>query len=189
MLKYNVDLGSFLNSRDYYAAKDALAQVAAAWNALGLGIIVKAVKDYEPAVFELAYRQDEPNGDGNSYTSAFFPGAPAELRKILVFAKSFEPDHVDSLTNIFCHEIGHILGLRHEFAEESARERSVRSVQFGPRNRLSVMNRFEHPRMINLHPLDVVWVQSFYAYNEPYYHGVPVVDVDVSPGTGRRSVN
>ncbi|KAI1081568.1 hypothetical protein F5B20DRAFT_534436 [Whalleya microplaca] len=175
VLKYNMDSGSFNCMKDYSIVKEALDEVAGTWNGLNLGVTFKAVDDDEPAIFQVVYRQ-YASGDNDTYAFSFFPGDLPRRRKLFVFAKSFEPDIVDSMANILCHEVGHILGLRHEFADKD--EKGDWSVQFGPENPQSFMNYFEHPCMMNLQQLDIIWLWKFYAYNKQDFCGVPIIDVN-----------
>lgn len=55
----------------------------------------------------------------------------------------FKPGNVNYMKNIFLHESGHVLGLRHEFAPEKEGD----TVQIGPRQKGSVMD-YEFPPAI-----------------------------------------
>jgi len=63
------------------------------------------------------------------------------------------------MRNYLAHEIGHIYGLRHEFAKK---ERNP-SVQFGPTNTESVMNYNDIPV---IQESDRIWLQKLYNPNE-----------------------
>jgi hypothetical protein len=68
---------------------------------------------------------------------------------------------VQYLKNIFLHELGHVLGLRHEFAPELEDTGDNYTVQIGPRNPLSVMG-YEFPPQIQ--PSDVENAKGFYKF-------------------------
>ncbi|KAI8623578.1 hypothetical protein F5Y19DRAFT_457969 [Xylariaceae sp. FL1651] len=190
ILTFNGDRGSFLCDQDYQVACNALTQAAKRWNGeISRHVTLKPVEEHEPAVFQLVYRQDRVGGNGKTYATAFSPDTPPQCRKLFVYAKSFESDNVDFMTNIFYHEIGHILGLRHEFADVDTEERRTKSVPFGPKNELSVMNYFPHPRLIDIQPRDAEWVRKFYDYKHESYLELRVVDVPVEElGVTRQDV-
>ncbi len=179
VLTYNTDPGSFGNvdAELRERAKVALIGAAEKYNGLALGVTFKCVDDSESAVFQLVYTSGAPSSYWETYAEAFFPGDPPELRKLHVHAASFAPDNIDYLDNIFQHEIGHILGLRHEGAH--AYETDDKSVLFGPENPDSVMNSSK-PRQLCLRDLDREWLRKFYAYDVPTYGGLPIVDVTIA---------
>lgn len=69
---------------------------------------------------------------------------------MLVFQTAFQESVRPHLWRYFLHELGHVLGLRHEFA--LAVEAS--GFQFGPRDALSVMNYRTEPPMITQNDVD-----------------------------------
>lgn len=112
-----------------YAAQ-RLWEAAQLWNNVGLGVTFNWVKNIDDAEFVLAYGG---NNDG-TLASAFFPNIE-DLNTIFVYKRSFDQDTVPYLANIFTHELGHVIGLRHEFAPSEGGE-----VLFGPLNPRSVMS-------------------------------------------------
>ena len=54
------------------------------------------------------------NAQGQYLARAFFPDSPRGDRNILIDASSFDPQLPWPLRNILAHEMGHILGFRHE---------------------------------------------------------------------------
>jgi hypothetical protein len=56
---------------------------------------------------------------------------------VIVFDFALNDDNVGMLKGVFLHELGHVLGLRHEFAIE---EEGQGAVLFGVKNKLSVMS-------------------------------------------------
>lgn len=94
--------------------------------------------------------------------SAFFPN---EVRDVLVYHKTLvEPSWRKVLKNTFLHEIGHILGLRHEFANQPNPEKPGENLetlahQFGSVNPHSVMS-YDDVNYIN--DLDKKDVKAFY---------------------------
>lgn len=78
---------------------------------------------------------------------AFFPNGN-DLNYINVYQEGIGGTWFPQLKSVFLHELGHVLGLRHEFAMDPGPMHEGGSVQFGPRDPYSVMNyRSEPPRI------------------------------------------
>ncbi|MCJ1425707.1 hypothetical protein MMC29_003607 [Sticta canariensis] len=73
---------------------------------------------------------------GDTLAQAFFPNTE-DLNTVFVYKRAYDPDTVNYQANIFSHELGHALGLRHEFAPQETNEKSV---LFGQLNPFSVMS-------------------------------------------------
>jgi hypothetical protein len=84
------------------------------------------------------------------------------LNNVYVYQKAFETGYINYLKNILTHELGHVLGLRHEFAPE--KEPGTGAIVWGPRNPLSVMSYTFPPQ---IQPSDRVYTKTFYAHNGP----------------------
>ena len=104
-----------------YAA-NALIAAAEEWNAVNVGVAFKWVSNVEDAAFVLQYGGDK----GTVLASAFFPN-DKPLNTVFVYSYAFDkkqnPDRgrgdfrkYEIMKNVFLHELGHVLGLRHEFA-------------------------------------------------------------------------
>ena len=144
-----------------------LNEAALTWNSLNLGVTFKWVGNLEDACFVLGY-----GGDGGSTLArAFFPNS-TDLNNMYVYQKAFESGTVTYLYNIFLHELGHVLGLRHEFAPE--REAGAGPlVVWGLRNPLSVMSYTFPPQ---LQPSDKTETKSFYENTNAHIQNVPIQD-------------
>jgi len=93
-----------------YAASQ-LHKAAAAWNEANVGATFEYVPFAKDANFVLCHGGDQ----GNVLASAYFPNKN-DLNLLRVYSLSSRPDFRKSLWKIFTHELGHVLGLRHEFA-------------------------------------------------------------------------
>ncbi|KAL7906107.1 hypothetical protein GGI35DRAFT_458757, partial [Trichoderma velutinum] len=126
------------------------------WNKLDIGVTFKWVTNIEDACFELTYGGDK----GDVVASAFFPNND-NLNTLFVYQLAFDERLSPYQSNFFLHELGHVLGLRHEFAFKEGG-----AVQFGPANKESVMNYNDHPPSIQ--ESDIVSAKAFYNLQSPY---------------------
>ncbi|RDW79119.1 uncharacterized protein DSM5745_05971 [Aspergillus mulundensis] len=152
-------------------AATKLNEAANEWNALDLGIHFAWVEKIDDAAFVLSFAEQRSEG---VLAEAFFP-SDVDLQTLNVYPAAFRPGTVQYLRNIFLHELGHVLGLRHEFAPE--RERSAKSVQVGPRNPTSVMGYEFPPR---LQASDIDSTKAFYQFSGK--------ELGVRQGRGARGV-
>lgn len=134
---------------------------------------IQALVDRKDAFCPVVYSSDAPNN--RTLAAAFFPNCPAELRMVKVFPLAFV--FRDAMVNTFCHELGLVLGLRHEFAAHM--EKDGPSVHWGFPNPESVMNYYNHPLEMAVHELGIVLINGLYAYEGDSLEGFPI-DV-VSP--------
>ncbi|KAI1411371.1 hypothetical protein F5Y13DRAFT_191310 [Hypoxylon sp. FL1857] len=177
VITFNIDYSSFPNSPDSIYARRAascLESAAKKWNKGNIGVRFEKVDDDQPAVFQLKY--STPNYRNPRLAESFFPGDFWHLQHLCVYALAFNKvkGHDDWLTNIFCHELGHILGLRHEFA--GTKELDDPSVQLGEDNSSSIMNYFEDLSEMRIQESDYAEVREFYK-SQGEYDRFKVVDV------------
>ena len=162
-----------------FLAANKLNEAANEWNELKLGVQFEWVYKIEDAAFVLAYAKEVSPG---TLAEAFFPNN-LDLNVLNVYPAAFKEGTVQYLKNIFLHELGHVLGLRHEFAPERETGANLNSVQIGPRNPSSVM-AYEFPPQMQ--PSDIDSTKTFYQFSGTYL-GVmektgrlPIVDYDAN---------
>lgn len=148
--------------------EDSMKAAIGMWN--NIGVSFKQVARDNPATFAVIYE----NRNRQAYACSFFPNELS--RELIVYPSSLrEPD---CLANILAHEVGHILGLRHEFANTHKTEREYPSVLIGTENTQSVMNYFEHPKQLQVKKEDLEDLQIFYDHDQTEYEGLLIRDID-----------
>ncbi|KAK4164410.1 hypothetical protein QBC43DRAFT_289008 [Cladorrhinum sp. PSN259] len=172
----------------YYVVKDGFSEddfthtaksfqeAADEWNDLDFGVNISATTNRAQANFLVKYFEPE-EADDLTLASAFFPN---KVGDVLVYRTTLvEPECRKVLRNTFLHEIGHILGLRHEFANEDDPEKPGKKREslahlFGSVNPHSVMS---YDDVNNINELDKEDVKAFYQLaNGSKINGARVTD-------------
>ncbi|KAK4160201.1 putative matrix metallo proteinase-11 protein [Cladorrhinum sp. PSN259] len=165
VLKWVVLKEGFKTPEDADYAAQHLNLACQKWNELDVGVKFEWVKSPADATFALWHGGSQ----GGVLASAFFPN-PNDMSMMLVYSAAFSmPKWKANMWKVFTHELGHVLGLRHEFALDTDPEtgkvkESMQAVQFGPRNENSVMTYSRNPPEIQ--NTDVESLRAFYALKE-----------------------
>jgi hypothetical protein len=110
-----------------------LGEALLAW---GDAVPVKFAEKRDAWDFEIVVRRsDDCDASGCVLASAFFPDAGRH--QLLLYPKMFEDSHQEQVDTLV-HELGHVFGLRHFFANVS--ERAFPSQIFGVHRAFSIMN-------------------------------------------------
>lgn len=175
-LKYFVQVSKFPSPRRAQDAGEAFQKAADLWNAMDLGISIVAASDAASAHFDLTYWDPDDPSD-TTLAMSFFPNEKNQT--VWVYASALQPRNFDDLPSILAHEIGHILGLRHEFAitGDAAKDLSAEGEgarQFMEPNYNSVMS-YNFPPTIQ--DTDKRGIKAFYKLkNGAKVGGLPVTD-------------
>jgi hypothetical protein len=144
--------GGYPQPGDAQFAALRLWEAAQQWNSYDLGVKFAWVGKLEDAAFVLEY-----GGDKDSVlASAFFPNSQP-LNTLFVYKLALDK-YRGILKNIFLHELGHTLGLRHEFALDPTRFEGG-AIVWGSRNPKSVMSYVFPPQV---QQSDITDTKSFY---------------------------
>jgi hypothetical protein len=152
------------------------------WNDIKFGVTITRTTDRAKANFVLVYYKPDPSDKKakDVTASAFFPNQVKDLRCYnLSLTDEWCRGH---LKNTFLHEIGHIIGLRHEFAIKGNRTRLPEkngATQFGSLNQWSVMSYTEEQYIQETDKEDVL---KFYKLPNGFeIDGVKVTDFIPKP--------
>lgn len=135
-----------------------------------IGVTFKQVGRNDPATFVVTYQSGNPP----VYARAFLPNET--LRELTVYEHTLQA--AEYLAGILSHELGHILGLRHEFAHRRDEGRDHRSVLVGRENPQSVMNYFDDPKDFQVQERDLEELRRFYEDDRVEYEGLAIRDID-----------
>lgn len=141
-----------------------LYEATKTWNSFNLGVQFKWVGALNDACFVLGYGGDA----GTTLARAFFPNTN-NLNNMLVYKRAFDAGFINFMYNVFLHELGHTIGLRHEFAAQEGG-----AVQWGVPNPYSVMSYNLPPQ---IQSSDVIDTKSFYAYTGTTIGPYKIVDM------------
>ncbi|KAK7409051.1 hypothetical protein QQX98_008755 [Neonectria punicea] len=186
-LQYFVSADSFPSPTQARSAAQAFQKAAGSWNELELGIVISETTDQGSANFYLVYKVNPPVGPGrDTLAQAFFPHEVDQ--DVIVFQRAFKPDSEPILKNIFQHEIGHILGFRHEFAITGDSEKRLKpegdgAVQFLDNNYISIMSYNFPPK---IQDSDREQTIKFYKLANGYMMGSSPI-TDYQPQVRRRN--
>lgn len=177
-LLYFVRTDLFPSPSQAKAAAQSFQDAADSWNAMKLGVVISQTTDQASANFYLVYKVNPTTVPPSTVLArAFFPHEVDQ--DVIVFTRAYDPNNFPILKNIFQHEIGHILGLRHEFAIEGDPARGLPpegngAVLFGEKNPISIMS-YNFPPEIQ--DSDRVQVAQFYKLANGFMiSGRPVTD-------------
>lgn len=138
----------------------AFQEAADEWNALELGVHISGTTNKAEANFLVKYYK--PKTNRRVLASAFFPN---RVEDVLVYDFTLvDPFWRGVLKNTFLHEIGHVLGLRHEFANDPDPEnlghpRESKAILIGSINPHSVMS---YDKVNNINELNIKDTKTFY---------------------------
>lgn len=146
--------GGYPQPADAQFAALHLWEAAQQWNSYDLGVKFAWVGKLEDAAFVLEYGGNK----GSVLASAFFPNSQP-LNTLSVYQLALSTEHYRGmLKNILLHELGHTLGLRHEFALDPDRWEGG-AVVYGSKNPNSVMS-YNFPPQVQ--QSDITDTKNFY---------------------------
>ncbi|KAF4447076.1 putative matrix metalloproteinase-11 protein [Fusarium austroafricanum] len=174
VLKWVVVKEGFRTPADADYAAQHLHMACQKWNEFNVGVTFEWVTKPADATFALWHGGSQ----GGVLASAFFPN-PNDMSNMLVYNAAFAmPKWKANLWKVFMHELGHVLGLRHEFAmdrdpETGNSKETFKAVQLGPRNENSVMTYGRNPPEVQ--DSDVESARAFYALKDDENGNSPMI--------------
>jgi hypothetical protein len=169
---------SFRTTTEAAFVKRAAVSAADDWNIRDVGVQFKLSTKGERAAFVVKFsiRHDTLDYEQQHYAISFFPNS--ETRVLHVFQPALGPKCWELLVDVLRHELGHVLGLRHEDADTA--ERGQPSLQLSPENSCSIMVRHFIPGIrVEIQETDVKALKDLYKWEDNSTHGgFRVVTVD-----------
>lgn len=169
VLTYTICTETFPDPDKAVFATNQLTNAIYMWKSIG--VTFKQVMRDSPASFQVVYRDLPVSGQKNVLASAFFPndGSPKD-RTLYIYLHAFSDVHINNQAKFLAHEIGHILGLRHEFSEKEG----LWSATWMNRNPNSVMEYYGDSSLWCVQEQDIKELKSFYDSPMTEYHNTPV---------------
>ncbi|CAI4212880.1 unnamed protein product [Parascedosporium putredinis] len=162
-LTFNINRASFPGEEVCEEATGALVNAANDWNTSYLTVAFRRVNDFERAVFTLTYcnmNHESPT----CLAVAFNPGSWSQPNTPLnVYRLAFDCQTYIPLREMFCHELGHVLGFRHENAIKD--EENQPCVSFGTDNPGSIMHSNYKEWGGGIRPTDRLDARAFYEFS------------------------
>lgn len=157
VLRYSVMRQSFLRETDYRVAVRNLRRAASDWERV-CGVRFEHVDRFDghpdyarpaPEIHDdLVFTARFQDQEGRLIAAAFFPTQPPPRRKVIFDASYFRPGLRFNRVGVLRHELGHVLGFRHEHIRTGAPavcpgdDESVTLFPFGEYDPKSVMHYF-----------------------------------------------
>ena len=173
VLTYRVARDTFNSTEEYQLAADSVQAATQAWEqTCGVQFQYRADLDAEPgtgaagAVFSVR----QIDAGGSFIAAAFFPNDPPARRRVLIDPSFFSPYLGFDRVGVLRHELGHVLGFRHEHIRSGAPpvcpqeslDEIIDLTQYDPQ---SVMHYFCDgigSRMLQITELDRIGSQRIY---------------------------
>jgi hypothetical protein len=122
-LTYAVWRKSFASDAEYQKVVDGMAAATAAWQSVcGIEFEHVPAKDTDGDLKfgDVSFPVMRQHGGGNTVAMAFFPDEPKDQRLMWVFDAYYRPGSSYDPVGVLRHELGHVLGFRHEHIRPEA---------------------------------------------------------------------
>lgn len=172
-LTYCVRRATFESDREYAAAVDGIRAATSDWAGIcGVAFEYDSDRDSDPnfTLGDVDFPVTRQAGGGNLIALAFFPDKPVPERIVWVFDGYFSSPSAFDPIGVMRHELGHVLGFRHEhirpqapdlFNPESI-EHTVAISQYDPKSVMHYVARDVGDPMLRFTELDKVGARSVY---------------------------
>lgn len=171
VLRYIVCAETFPSLRLAALVAGEMAKAAWMWKKISKKVGVPSFQKVDrdaKATFAIKYCLEPDNCRPNVYARAFFP--QTKHGELFVYQFALDPINVGFLANILAHELGHILGLSHEFEDQT-------TFLLGKMNDRSIMNYFKHPRGLQVGEEDRDGLEAYYEYDGGQHDGLSIRDI------------
>jgi hypothetical protein len=162
--------------------KVAMQAATQDWQSTNVDIIFQETHVRKEATFVVFY---DPDLDDETYPIAFLPGT--DDRYIRIGNRMFKTIHVKHMSRVLGHEIGHVLGLRHEFWQKWVEEGiETGSARYFPTSEIdddSIMNdeNIYDLSLFVLSASDRTHIRDLYNLPAGSHNGLTITDCDPTP--------
>ncbi len=123
VLTYRLARDSFTSQQRYELVRDGMAEATTAWEeTCGVKFQYRSDLDTQPGVGPAGavFVVREFDAGGQFIAAAFFPNDPRNRRRVLIDPSFFAGDLSFDRIGVLRHELGHVLGFRHEHIRSGA---------------------------------------------------------------------
>lgn len=146
VVRFYLDGNTFRSQERFSIVEKAFCIVALAWTRIAPGA-TSFIRVYTASESDYVVRYVDPGPRPNTLASATPPAYYARGENdISVYPRAFDSDSVGIMSNIMAHEFGHVVGLRHSFAQQQEATLESGSYEDDP---TSVMS-YNFPPKINI---------------------------------------
>lgn len=122
-LSYCVLKSTFQNNERYTIARDNIKQATNDWESI-CGVNFEHIESLDTSTSlqpsGVLFTVREIDASGNFIAAAFFPNDPPSRRRVLIDPSYYSPTGRFDKVGVLRHELGHVLGFRHEHIRSNA---------------------------------------------------------------------
>lgn len=122
VLTYCVQRATFHGNDEYATVRTNMMAATRAWEET-CGVAFRHVSELDGSTHrpaEVVFTVQRYDAGGRFIAAAFFPNDPVELRRVLIDPSYFSPNLGFDRVGVLRHELGHVLGFRHEHIRSQA---------------------------------------------------------------------
>jgi hypothetical protein len=158
--------------------RESMDVATQSWQSTVLNLTFQETRVRKEATFVVFY---DPNLDTKTYAVAFFPGT--EDRYIRIGPRAFRPKYIKHMSCVLGHELGHVLGLRHEYWKDRKESDNVHHLPTEDHDDFSIMNtkNVHDLSLFVLSPLDCANIKDLYDLLAGPHTGFTITNCDPVP--------
>jgi hypothetical protein len=158
--------------------RESMDVATQSWQSTGINLAFQETRVRKEATFVVFY---DPTLDTETYAIAFFPHA--DDRYIRIGHRTFRSQYIKHMARVLGHELGHVLGLRHEYWRNLGESDNVHHFPTEDHDNHSIMNNMNvHDlSLLVLSPLDCANIKELYDLPAGSQTGFTIANCDPVP--------